>query len=128
MGNGKNWFLPLEVVGSYWEWQEPVLATRCVSRQGLTKKLWGVARTGSCHLQSGKNRFLPLENGKNWFLPLENGKNWFLPHRLEQSGKNCGKNQVLATFFGKKWQEPRQESCLNYIGISGSNFDVVIKK
>ena len=32
MGSGKNQFLPLEVLGSYWEWQEPVLATFKASR------------------------------------------------------------------------------------------------
>ena len=50
----------------------------------------------------GKNQFLPLDNGKNRFLPLENGKNWFLPPICVQSGKNCGKNQVLANFFMSK--------------------------
>ena len=66
----------------------------------------------------GKNQFLPLDNGKNRFLPLENGKNWFLPRICDQSGKNCGKNQVLATFLCKNWQEPWPEPCLNYIGIT----------
>ena len=67
--------------------------------------------------QSGKNQFLPLDNGKNRFLPFENGKNWFLPRICDQSGKNCGKNQVLATFLCKNWQEPWPEPCLNYIGL-----------
>ena len=49
MGSGKNWFLPLEVsrdsaeMSSYGKGQEPVLATLNI------RKLWGVARTGSCH-------------------------------------------------------------------------------
>ena len=32
MGSGKNQFLPLEILGSYGEWQEPVLATFKASR------------------------------------------------------------------------------------------------
>ena len=109
---------------SNWEWQELVLAIFKVCRhtadicsygewQGLlpatwsVRKVWEVARTGSCHLNfletgikwevmvSGKNQFLPLEVlGSYWEwqeLVLATfslicgsiyiGKNWFLPFK-----------------------------------------------
>ena len=61
--------------------------------------------------------FLEFKSGKNQFLPHKCGKYWFLPSVRNWSGKNRGKNQVLATFFMKKWQELWQEPCLNYMGL-----------
>ena len=122
--SGKNWFSPLEILGSYWEWQEPVLATWSI------RKLWGVARTGSCHLKKKKGlkrgwiitllglarinscHFVFYYSARTWSCHpkkgLKSGKNWFLPLFY----LICGKNRflpssnwqvlVLATW---KWQE-----------------------
>ena len=84
--------------------------------------LWGVARTGSCHLKcletvlrclvmgSGKNQFLPFQKRLETVLRrevLRSGKNWFLPFEKEersQEGLNnhiigTGKNQFLPLCF-----------------------------
>ena len=69
MGSGKNRFLPFQ---SYMEWQELVLTIL---------KLWGVARTSSCHLKNCKNsehrlHWEVMVSGKNRFLPFPNYVDW----------------------------------------------------
>ena len=114
MVSGKNWFLP---ISSCSEWQEPVLAIL---------KLWGVARTSSCHLKTCRHRLkeLVMGSGKNWYLPFKSYMEWQEPvlatleacrHRLKELVMGSGKNQFLPfesvstqperVSYGD-WQEP----------------------
>ena len=90
-------------MGSDGEWQEPVLAIL---------KLWGVARTSSCHLKtcrhrlkelviwSGKNRFLPLGLARTGSCHFKNCIN--SEHRLYWEVMGSGRNWFLPLW---EWQE-----------------------